>query len=298
MTYTSGPNSRVIDVINFFAARPTNSFTLSELAEQLDISLGSAHRVLTTLAEARYLSRHPKHKTYSLGVALVAIGQAALEKHRSIDIARREMVRLSNELKVQCIADAIVDGEMLILDRQGVSQTHDGLNHIGERLPFIPPFGLGHVAWASEEALKAYLTKAPTALNDRKLTYLMKALQRIRERGYAIAQNGPNLRSLRQVASEHHSRIRDDAHWARMQSLIGQMSDSEIQLLSLDDARPLSISHISAPVFSPAGEIALELSLTGIPDNLDAAEIRQVAERLRAAAAMITSETHGRMPRN
>ena len=93
---SSGPNARVIDVMNFLAARPTESFTLTEIALHLGLSNGSAHRVLTTLAESQYLSRHPKTKTYSLGMALVAIGQAALAKHRDIDIARRELTRLES----------------------------------------------------------------------------------------------------------------------------------------------------------------------------------------------------------
>ncbi|WP_372810629.1 helix-turn-helix domain-containing protein, partial [Litorivivens sp.] len=61
----SSSNTRAIDVINFLAAHPTEAFTLTELAEQLALSHGSAHRVLNALTEARYLSRHPKHKTYS-----------------------------------------------------------------------------------------------------------------------------------------------------------------------------------------------------------------------------------------
>ncbi len=296
MSEVFGPNSRVIDVINFLAAHPTEAFTLSELAEHLELSSGSAHRVLTTLTEARYLSRHPKHKTYSLGVALVAIGHAALEKHRGIDIARREMARLTDELKAQCIATAIVDDELLFLAKEGVPQTHDGLNRVGERRPFIPPLGLGHIAWADKHTIASYLDKAKLTLSDSMRNYLQKILAVIRERGYAIAANGDALRALRQTATYPIDHRRDDAYWSRLHELIAALSVPEIQLFNIADAGSAGISYISVPVFSPTGAVALELALSGIPNNLSVAEIERYAERLRATAAIVTCETHGRIP--
>lgn len=296
MSEGAGPNSRVIDVINFLAAHPTESFTLSELAEHLGLSNGSAHRVLTTLTEARYLSRHPKHKTYSLGVALVAIGQAALEKHRGIDIARREMARLTDELKAQCIATAIVDDELLFLAKEGVPQTHDGLSRVGERRPFVPPLGLGHVAWADKKAIAVYLARAQSTLSEPMRDYLKTALGVIRQRGYAVAANGPALSALRRTATLPIHRQRDETYWAQVHNLIGALSEKEIQLVRVADAGGDGVSYISVPVFSPTGSVSLELALSGMPGNLSVEEIEHYAERLRAAAAIVTSETHGRLP--
>ncbi len=296
MADTSGSNGRVIDVINFLAAHPTESFTLSELAGHLGLSNGSAHRVLSTLTEARYLSRHPKHKTYSLGVALVAIGHAALEKHRGIDVARREMARLTDELKAQCIATAIVDDELLFLAKEGTPQTHDGLNRVGERRPFVPPLGLGHIAWADRSTFEAYLAKAPTAVSDGVRRYLETVLSTIRARGYAIAANGPALRALRQTAMLPIPRQHDDGYQARVQQLIGELSEREIQLLNLDDIGSEGVSYISVPVFSPTGSVALELSLSGMPHHLEREEIERYIARLQTTAAIVTSETHGRIP--
>jgi DNA-binding IclR family transcriptional regulator len=292
----SGPNNRVVEIINFLAAHPTESFKLSELAEHLGLSNGSAHRVLTALTEARYLSRHPKHKTYSLGVALVAIGQSALEKHRGIDVARREMARLADELKVQCIATAIVDDELLFLAKEGVPQTHDGLIRVGERRPFVPPLGLGHIAWADKKMIAAYFAKAQSTLSESARDYLKKTFSVIRQRGYAIAANGDSLRALRQTATLPINCSRDEAYWARVHELIGALSEKEIQLFNLADAGGSGISYISAPIFSPTGAVALELVLSGLPNNLRIEEIEHCAERVRAIAATVTAETHGKAP--
>lgn len=292
----TGTNSRVVEVINFLAAHPTESFTLSELASHIGLSNGSAHRVLSALTEARYLSRHPKHKTYSLGVALVAIGQAALEKHRGIDVARREMAALTAELKGQCIATTIVDEELLFLAREGTPLTHDGLSRVGERRPFVPPLGLGHIAWGSREAVATYLDRAASTLSATMLDYLKKTLTVIRQRGYAVAANGKALRALRQTALFPADHSRDEAYWQRVTRLIGELTEPEIQLLDLADMSSDGISYLSVPVFSPTGTVALELSLSGMPDDISRECIERYAERLRTAAAIVTSETHGRTP--
>ncbi len=292
----SGSSGRIIDVINFLAAHPTESFTLSELSDHLGLSNGSAHRVLSALTDARYLSRHPKHKTYSLGVALVAIGQAALEKHRGVDIARREMARLTDELKAQCIATACVDDELLFLAKEGAPQTHDGLSCVGERRPFLPPLGIGHIAWADTAMVTAYMAKAPATFGEEMRDYLRRVLPVIRQRGYVIAANGPALRALRLTTTLPLHQQRDESYWQRLHQLIGALSEREVQLVDLADAVTDGVSYISVPVFSPTGAVTMELALSGMPDGLSLGEIERHIERLRAAAAIVISETHGRMP--
>jgi DNA-binding IclR family transcriptional regulator len=292
----SGPNTRVVEVMNFLAAHPTESFTLSELASRLGLSVGSAHRLLTTLAEARYLSRHPKHKTYSLGMALVAIGQAALAQHRDIDIARREMVRLADELKVQCYAVAVVHDEMLFLASEGAPQSYDPPNRVGERRPYMPPLGMCHAAWASAEEQEDYIARAPAALNDRARAHLARSLEVIRERGYSIAASGPAFRALRQFTVMPVGFQADEHYWAGMRQLIAELTEQEIQLLNLGDIGPEGVSFVTAPVFSPSGAVALELTIGGMPPNLPHAELERYIAKLRAAAAIVTSETHGRVP--
>lgn len=293
---SSGPNGRVIDVITFLAAHPTEAFTLSELASQLGLSNGSAHRVLTALADARFLSRHPKHKTYSLGMALVAIGQAALEKHRGIDVARREMAKVADELKVQCVATAIVDDELLFLAREGVPQTHDGLNRVGDRRPFVPPVGLGKIAWSDERTVEAYFQQAPLQMPRPVIDHMRRSLEVIRRRGFAVAGVGHALQDFRKATTLPIGQRRDAAYWAHLDDLIARLTPNETQLIDLSGADLVGVSHISAPVFAPNGTVALELTLSGMPLDLSVAEIERYASRLCAAAARITAETHGRMP--
>ena len=292
----TGPNSRVVDVMNFLAAHPTESFTLSELAARLGLSIGSTHRLLTTLAEARFLSRHPKHKTYSLGMALVAIGQAALAQHRDIDVARREMALLASDLKVHCHPCAIVHEELLFLAAEGVPQSYEPLNSVGDRRPYMPPLGMVHAAWAEPDEQEDYIARAPAALSDAAREHLARSLGVIRKRGYAMSGSGPAFRALRQFTVAPVGYQKDQSYWAGLRQLIADLSDREIQLLDFADAGSDGVAFITAPVFSPAGQVSLELTLGGLPPNLKSSELERYVKRLRAAAAVVTSETHGRVP--
>ncbi len=296
MSDTSNPTGRVLDILNFLAAHPTETFTLAELARHLGLSNGSAHRVLTAMAKAQFLSRHPKHKTYSLGVALVAIGQAAAEKHHGIEVARREVARLAVELNLQCSASALVDGDMLVLVKEGATQTHHGMNRVGERRPHVPPLGICHVAWAGDAAIEAYIAKVAAHMSADMLAHLRAAFPLIRRRGYAMSAYGPSSYHAREATALPIGQNRDDAYWASVFALVGRLSAKELQLFNTAEAEPDGVSHMSAPVFSPAGTVSLQLVISGMPRALSPAKIEHYAERLCAAAAVVTSETHGKFP--
>ncbi len=294
----SNPTSRVMDVLGFLAAHPTEAFSLAEIARHVGLSNGSAHRLLTTMAAGQFLARNDKHRTYSLGMALVAIGQAAIEKHRGIDIARRAIARLAVELNVQCGANAVIDDEILVLVKEGTAQSHLGLTRVGERRPLVPPVGLCHVAWGGQAVIDAYVEKADPYLSPPMREHLLASFPLIRERGFAMALNGASSRKTRQAMVMPEGQIRDAAYWAGVFELIGQLSPNEIQLFEFTEGETAGVSYMSAPVFSPAGTVAFQIVMSGMPADMGWPEIEAHAERLCATAAMITSETHGRRPKS
>jgi DNA-binding IclR family transcriptional regulator len=292
----SDPNHRPINVITFLAARPTEAFTLAELARHLGLSKGSAHRVMTALAQTGFVSRHPRHKTYSLGVVLVAIGQAALERHRGIDCARREMARLAAELNVGCGATAMVNNEYLLLAREGVPQTYDGLTLVGERRFVVPPIGVGQLAWRSPPEVEAYLASGATYMSDGVRRHMLAAFPEIRRRGYAMAANGEAMRKLMEATVVPVGQWPDEI--PALPSLEGQaeIPPEEFQLLTLADARGVGVNYLAAPVFSPEGDISFEMLMSGLPVDLTEAEFDRYAARLKLAADTVTKEIRGRKP--
>lgn len=296
MPDVSNPTHRVIDVLNLLAAHPTEAFSLAEIARHVGLTNGSAHRILTTMASAHFLYRDEKRRTYSLGMAVVAIGQAAVEKHRGIEVARRELGRLAIELNVQCSANTVIEDEILVLVKEGKPLTHRGLTRVGERRPLVPPLGLCHVAWGGQEAFDAYLGKAASYLSEDSRKRLVSALPLIRRRGYAIGANGPSFNHSSDAAVFAVNQVHDEAYWSSVFAMVGRLTPDEVQLLDPSDDHGNGISSISAPVFSPSGSVSLQLVITGLPTTLGIAEVERFAERLCAVAAIVTSETHGRRP--
>ncbi len=292
----SNPTTRVLSVINFLAAHPTEAFTLAEIARHLGLSNGSAHRILTTMVEARYLSRNERHKTYSLGITLVAVGEAAVTKHRGIEVARREITRLAVELDLQCSIAARMDDELLLLAKEGSPQSLKGMSRVGERQPLLPPVGLSHIAWSDAETIRRYIGQTDGYMSEAQQHYLLDALALIRQRGYSIAGFGPAMQRLRKVMFLPIGEARDETYWNNLLQWTATLSESELQLIDLEDAQQDGITYLSAPVFSPAGEVVFEVVVSGVPGNLSATEVARYADRLCAAAEIITSETHGRVP--
>lgn len=292
----TGPNIRVVEVMNFLAAHPTESFTLAEIASELGLSNGSAHRVLTTLAEARYLTRHPRHKTYSLGLVMVAIGQAALAQHADVDAVRQEIAAVADELKVQCLASAIVSNEMLVVACEGTPSNFAPVNRVGERWPFVPPLGMSFIAWGHEGAREDYLARAPAALSDKAHDRLAAALDLFRERGYGLAGDGPVVRALKRFTSRPAGFQSEETYWAGLTQLVGDISEREIQLIDPAEAAGQGLSYITAPVFSSSGKVAYEISISGFLPAISQYDIERHVDRLRRAAAHATTRINGSGP--
>jgi len=146
---------RVVAVLNFLAAHPDDGFTLSELARHVDLNKATAHSMLNALADAGYVLRHPTRLIYTLGPALVALGNAVAGSSPAVDFARDEMRALAGRFELECLATTAVADEMVIVARSGVPSrvaTVDELVQVGRRLPLVPPLGTVFKAWAGDDA--------------------------------------------------------------------------------------------------------------------------------------------------
>lgn len=292
----SDPNHRPIDVVTFLAAHPTETFTLAEIVRHLGLSKGSAHRVMAALTETGFVHRHPRHRTYSLGIALVAIGQAALQKYPGIEFARREMVRLVSELGIGCGIAAIVNHEYLLLGREGAPHAYDGLTLVGERRYVVPPIGIGQMAWRSQAEVGEYLDRGAAYLTTAARTRLTASLPLIRRRGYSMAANGVGLRRLVQATVVPIGQVHDAA--AELSSLAGDADIplEEYQMLAFEEASGKGVSYLAAPVFSPDGDVGFEILMSGLPADMTATAFERCTARLLLAADIVTREIRGRKP--
>ncbi len=174
--------SRALSVLNFLAAHSGEQFTLTDLATNLDINRASAHALLEVLRDEGYIVRHSRLRTYSLGPSVVALGSAALDCHPSIDQARDEARRLSDDLSLSVAVTAVAGEDIVVLARAGRHMPHDMATHVGQRVRIVPPLGAIFVAWHDPTV---WLERAPEPEAMRDL------LGEIRSRGWAAALRSP-----------------------------------------------------------------------------------------------------------
>jgi DNA-binding IclR family transcriptional regulator len=289
MDHSAPAALRAIRVINLLAAHPARSFTLSELAQRLDINRASALRVLRQLTAAGFLERHPRHLTYSLGMTLVAIGQAAAVRHPAVRAAQREMESFADEFGVQCNAVVVDDAGSLVVAEAG----HGALT-VGTRLPRMPAIGLVHWAFANAAERREFVASA--SLGARRTSFLDVALDTIRTRGFAIALRGPARDRMSELLAVLVERPDDPKALGAMRALWKDAEDGELQLIEFEPKRNYRVAHIAAPVFGADGEVLLEVVARRLPEGLSGRRIAELAERLRGACGVATRAVRGRVP--
>jgi DNA-binding IclR family transcriptional regulator len=286
--------SRAIEILTLLAARPTQSFTLTEIGDQLDLNLASCHALMKVLSEAGYVSRHPANKSYELGPALVAMGHAALERHRAIDVARDEVRRLAGELDLEAVASAPIGQELIVLARAGRPRYLDLLPRIAQRVPLAPPIGAVFVAWSEPPQIADWLDRSQPSERDR--AELERLLGSVRESGYEIALETPTRNRIAEVLTElamhpHASKAR-----STLAGLIGALLHEQYHPALLVDDQFYDVNYVMAPVFDARGQVVLGLTLLGFPPQMTGAILRSHADALVRCARSITVSTDGRVP--
>lgn len=271
---------RAVAVLDLLATRPTESFTLSELARELDLNKATAHSLLVTLAELGYLTRDERDKRYALGPALIAVGNAASSSYPAARVAQPAMQDLSRRFDLEVIASTALTDEILILSRAGTPRPL-GINiQPGQRLPLVPPLGTVFVAWSGEEAIDRWLDKlGPDATAEDRDRY-REALEAVRAVGVSLALGGEGQQKLVEELTAGSADV----------------TGEEYALTELATDAAYAISQIGAPVFGAGGEVALGLFLIGFRGQLPADEVPRYIEALRDAAASVTARLNGHAP--
>ena len=284
--------SRAMDVLNFLAANPSEAFSLSELVQHLGLNFASCHALLTAMTREGYLERHPKHKTYSLGPALVAIGHAALEAHPAIDIVRDEARDLANELDLEVLVTARTGGDLIAIARAGRYVAPNASLRVGQRIPLIPPLGAQFMAWAPTEQVERWLAEEPAEARPRH----REILTAVRRQGYVVTMQTPLQSKLGEVVANLSLTPHSDELRQMMTGLITELGHNVYHLEHLDRAQHYKVGLMSAPVFNAFGNVAYTLSLLGFAEPLGADGIEGYAAKLMARCMIATRKSNGRVP--
>jgi DNA-binding IclR family transcriptional regulator len=278
--------SRAMDVIQFLAAHPEHAFTYSELSGRLEINLASLHAVLHELEQRRFVARDPVTKRYSLGMAVVAIGDAALRRHGSVDVLRREMAALTAEHGYGCVAYVPVRADMVCV---ATSRSEPDRIQVGQRVPLLAPFGTVFLAWAPPPEVTAWLARSGLSAELRSRS--LADLDLVRARGWSATVDGPPHRDIERLVVGLGEHPRAPELWRSLRHAIASVPRSEVR-----GRRTQRIRDVTAPVFDADGKPTIALTMQGFDRVLSSEEVEGYATALGRATAAVTAATGGVNP--
>lgn len=278
--------TRAAELLNFLAAHPDEAFSYSQLSQRLAINLASTHNLLIALTECGYLTRSPRDRSFSLGPALVALGDAALRQNPMLDEAREQMRRLSRELGRETLAFVRAGPDALCVARSGPETGPGRTVRVGQRVPLMAPLASVFVAWAPDGEVEQWLAHGGTPRRERRRQ--REILARVRERGYSVALEVAGRRQLGELLAELADDPHSDALRSEMRAVIEELRVGGYQL-DEDGAATHRISTLTAPVFERQGRVELALTLQVFERGVSARAIEALAAPLLRAARAIAA---------
>lgn len=283
---------RAMDVISYMTVHPRMAFTLSELSTALGVSPASMSAVLLALSDSGYIVRDVRHRTYTLGPALVAAGNGASERHPVIEAARPELVRLA-AFGSECVGSAAVGDDLMILAIEGRPSGRSRESWIGQRIPLIPPFGQVFLAWAPQSEVDAWLGRLSPGGIDALGSELLQSLDEVRQRGLTIGLRNDPVEQV--VEFVNRTRPGESSSIRReLEQLIPQQT-SDYALHEIESDGQYDVANLAVPVFGPSGTVVFAMTLTGI-SGICGTDLSDLCEEMRAAARVVTREVGGLAP--
>lgn len=290
----SPPTARVVAILEFLSRHPQERFGLSELTRRVGLSKPTCLGILSTLADSGYLIRDSGDKTYRLGPGLISLGHAAQESMRVNPAARAELHALSATFNTSAGLTAVVDDRITVLELVGPPGRDPGVR-VGQSYPFAPPVGLMFVLW-DDDALQAWLAKAPTIPLRTESTRLQRVIENCRDDGYLVERLTPGGRRLYALMAGMSTNLPDELR-ALLSELVSDIGE-RVYLRDeggSDGHDRWDISVISAPVFDHYRRQVMAASLhigTALTDD----EISDRARALVATADTLTEQLGGIKP--
>jgi len=182
---------RALDILLCFNRKePTRSLT--QIAETVEMSKTTVHRLLATLENRRFITRDKTTGLYRLGFRFIEMASLVLQDVELHRWAQPYLRRLSDEFG-ETVDLSVLDGSHVIyLEVIESSQRLKLAAAVGQRLPaFCTASGKILLAYLPEEQVRKVLGENITEFTDRTTVSIPEILSQLRitaERGYAISE--------------------------------------------------------------------------------------------------------------
>jgi IclR family acetate operon transcriptional repressor len=182
---------RALTLLNRIAESPGDGATLTELAQQVGLPASTAHRLLTTLEQERYVKFNPEGRVWSVGVQAFVTGCSFTKTRSLVQLARphlRHLMEESGETTNLAVED---EGEAVYLAQVECRQMMRVFARPGSRVPLhCSAVGKAILSAISDKRLSKILhQRGMPRLTVKTITApaaLRAGLDRIRVAGYAV----------------------------------------------------------------------------------------------------------------
>jgi DNA-binding IclR family transcriptional regulator len=270
--------------MEFLADDPRSEYTLSEIARAIDHNKASCSGILHTLEQSGLVSRHPVHKRYSVGPALIRLGAAASDRFRVIGAATTEVSKLAAELDLQWNISAPIGGYIVELAASYHRVPLFGLE-VGQKVPFVAPVGAVYVAWSSPSEIEDWINRSDGGPDDEaKAARHRQSAAAIKRRGYSVGvQSDVYAKILEAVSSGMEETAEEEDASDHVLSILRESSSDDYSLIDVQPDAKHRVVFIAAPVFN-ADRVVAAITLVGFETPLVEAEIDSIGKRLIEAA--------------
>jgi len=282
----SNPTARVLQIMEFMAIRPLETYGLSEISRSTGMSKSTCLSILNTLVDAGYVIQHPVQRYYSFGPAAIAVGQAALMRFPDVSDVLPVLRRLARETGMTATCEALAGDQLVVVASAGRGDPMSGVGRTGVRLPFSPPYGAPFGATITRPAFQDYLDRADPPLSEEDVTRLVHSFETGRRRGFFIGLDLPEDHPLHDRLVEAWGARSPDRE---IQAIAGARRIAGYFLDEIDPDKTYAVASIAAPVTSRAGSVDIALALLTFGWRARGSELETVAQSLAAAADAVAA---------
>ena len=183
--------ARGLQVLQCFSPE-TPSLRLKDIADQLQIPMGSAFRIVSTLEEMGYLRQELSSKNYRLGLKVLNLGHICLTGMVYPDVALPFLEALASETQQSANMAVLDETEIVFVARASIKRLMSVNLSVGSRLPsYCSSMGkvlLAHLDDGERQQLLSRITfRAYTPYTIIDLATLEEDLRTVRANGYSIS---------------------------------------------------------------------------------------------------------------
>ncbi|WHY95091.1 IclR family transcriptional regulator [Neobacillus cucumis] len=178
---------RAMSIINILISDDSkSSWAISEIAKEMNLPVGSVHRIISTLMSHGLVSQIPETKRYKVGYTWMEIGLRSLENIDFREATRPIMEQLAQEVK-ESVYFSIPNGNFaIIIERVDSPSNVRIIDNLGERIPLhIGAANKSMLAFMDNEKVAQITHQLIPSEQDR--GKLLMQLREIKTNGYAIS---------------------------------------------------------------------------------------------------------------